>query len=149
MMNVEHIPGIKKLNPGMIDKSAKIASLSLRFEHKKIKIPLWKSTAPFRRLIDQIEQFNPDARDGGLQHDDELDCVCMSQFIIRGRLKSVGKIDLPNKTNLERLKDGEVFDETSGTYLAHGMNFNQLNVGDILEILDKDINDDPERTSRI
>jgi phage terminase large subunit-like protein len=149
MMGIDHLPGIKKLNPGMIDKSSKIASLSLRFEHNKIKLPLWKNTSTFRRLIDQIEQFNPDARDGGLQHDDELDCVSMSQFIIKGRLKSVGKIDLPNKNTLERLKDGELYDEESGTYLAHGLNFNQLSVSDILQILDKDQNNDDKRTTRI
>ena len=149
MMGTEHIPGIKKLNPGMIDKSAKIASLSLRFEHKKIKIPLWKATSPFRRLIDQIEQFNPDARDGGLQHDDELDCVCMSQFIIKGRLKNMGRIELPNKTNLERLKEGEVWDDESGTYLAHGLNFNQLSAQDIMSILDKDIENDTDKPTRI
>jgi len=148
MMGIEYLPGIKKLNPGMIEKSIKIASLSLRFEHNKIKLPLWKSGAPFRRLIDQIGQFNPDARDGGLQHDDELDCVCMSQFVIKGRLSKVHNVEIPNKTVMERLKEGEVFNEETGTYLAHAIDFNKTPISDIQDILDKAIKDDA-RPSKI
>jgi len=149
MMGISHLPGIKKLNPGMIEKTTKIASLSLRFEHNKIKLPLWKNNTPFRRLKDQIEQFNPDARDGGLQHDDELDCVCMSQFVIKGRLRRVNKVDLPDKTPLERLKDGEVYDEESGTYIAHAMDFNKISVGDIQTILDRSLENDSDKSTRI
>ncbi len=149
MMGIQHLSGIKKLNPGMIEKSVKIAALSLRFEHNKIKIPLWKNEPFFRRLKDQIEQFNPDARDGGLQHDDELDCVCMSQFIIKGRMQRPTKVELPNKTPLERLKDGEVYDEYSGTYLAHALDFSKLSVDDVQEILDRDVEDDTNNASRI
>jgi phage terminase large subunit-like protein len=146
MMGIEHIPGIKKLNPGMLEKSAKIASLSLRFEHEKIKFPLWKNDSAFRRLKDQVEQFNPDARDGGLQHDDELDCVSMSQFVIRGRMSTIRKVDLPDKTPLEKLKDGELVDTDTGTYTAHAIDWSKVAASDILDILDRSINDDTKPT---
>ena len=149
MMGITHLPGIKKLNPGMIEKTTKIGSLSLRFEHNKIKFPLWKNDSCFRRLKDQVEQFNPDARDGGLQHDDELDCVSMSQFVIKGRLQRISKVELPNKTAIERLQDGEVYDETSGTYLAHAIDFNKTSADDIQKILDRHIEDDTDNTTRI
>jgi len=149
MMGISHLPGIKKLNPGMIEKTTKIASLSLRFEHDKIKIPLWKNESSFRRLKDQIEQFNPDARDGGLQHDDELDCVCMSQFVIKGRLSRIINVDHPNKTPLERLKEGEVVDEERGTPLAYGIDFNKTSVADIQDILDRSVDNDSGNPSRI
>lgn len=150
MMGVEHIPGIKKLNPGMIDKSAKIASLSLRFEFDKIKFPLWNNSSSFRRLVEQVEQFNPDAKDGGLQHDDELDCVAMSQFVIRGRLSQVAKVHLENKTPLQRLKDGEVMDEVLKTPIAHGIDWSKVAAADVEAILDRDIvKDDTDNTTRV
>ena len=149
MMNVEYLPGIKKLNPGMIEKTTKIASLSLRFEHDKVKIPLWKNESCFRRLKDQIEQFNPDARDGGLQHDDELDCVCMSQFVIKGRLSKVIKVNLPNKTPLERMKDGELVNEELGTYLAHSIDWNKISASDIQDILDRSLDNDTGKSTRV
>ena len=149
MMGVSHIPGIKKLNPGMIEKSVKIASLSLRFEFDKIKIPFWSSSRSFKRLKDQIEQFNPDAKDGGLQHDDELDCVCMSQFVIKGRLSKVAQVHLNNKNALERLKGGEVVDKDLGVPIAYGIDWNRIAAGDIQEILNGDITDNGNRTSKV
>tara|TARA_R110000824_G_scaffold8336_3_gene37639 strand:- start:8160 stop:10100 length:1941 start_codon:yes stop_codon:yes gene_type:complete len=149
MMGISHIPGIKKLNPGMIDKSSKIASLSLRFEFDKIKFPLWKSDSSSRRLKDQIEQFNPDAKDGGLQHDDELDCVCMSQFVIRGRMSQVAKVELDNKNALERLRDGEVIDKDLGIPIAHGIDWSKVGAGEIQDILDRNLLDDTDNTSRV
>ena len=149
MMGISHIPGIKKLNPGMIEKVTKIASLSLRFEFNKIKIPLWKTALAFRRLKDQIEQFNPDAKDGGLQHDDEIDCVCMSQFVIKGRLSQVAKVQLENKGIIERLKDGEVIDKNLGIPIAHGIDWSRIGAGEIQDILDRNIVDDGNESSKV
>ena len=57
MANVDHLPRIKKFNPGMTSKSAKIAALLRRFDYGKIKIPLRdRHRKPWRALIDQIEQ---------------------------------------------------------------------------------------------
>jgi hypothetical protein len=71
MAGVEHLPKIAKLNPGIAEKQDKIAGLQFRFEHGKIKLPLWRrDQVPWRILFDQIESFNPEAQDGGLEKDD-------------------------------------------------------------------------------
>lgn len=148
MIGIKHLAAIKKLNPGMIEKTTKIASLSLRFEHGKIKFPLWKNESCFRRLKDQIEQFNPDAADGGLQHDDELDCICMSQFVIRGRMSRILEMEKENMTPLERLKSGEVTDE-HGNPIAHGVDWSKIAVSDIQDIIDKGVPDDTDQPTRV
>ena len=139
MAGVSHMPAVKKLNPGMIDKCSKIAALNLRFEHGKIKMPLWlRNKAQWSRLFDEIEQFNPDAKDGGLQHDDELDCVAMSQFILRGRVRAPQKdpdvIDDP----IEALKSGKVFD-AQGNPIGFGVDWRKVSASDMLEIMDNHV----------
>lgn len=86
-MGYTFVPKIKDLRPGTMEKSGKIATLEARFEYSLIKLPfhLRESRPSVRRLFDQIEGFNPEARDGGLEHDDELDTVAMSLQAIRGR----------------------------------------------------------------
>ena len=83
-----HLPAIRKIKPGSTAKTDKIGALDTRFEQSTIKFPwfllprgLW-----WTRLRDQIEGFNPDAPDGGLEKDDELDTVAMSLFVIKGRV---------------------------------------------------------------
>tara|TARA_Y100001938_G_scaffold135254_1_gene196709 strand:+ start:17608 stop:19539 length:1932 start_codon:yes stop_codon:yes gene_type:complete len=137
MAGVTHLPAVKKLNPGQLDKASKIAALNLRFEHGKIKMPLWKRNKPqWARLLDQVEQFNPDAKDGGLQHDDELDCVCMSQFILRGRVRAPQKDPEAITDPIESLKEGRVKD-SMGNPIAFGVDFRTTPMEDILEILDQ------------
>lgn len=137
MAGVTHLPAVKKLNPGPLDKSSKIAALNLRFEHGKIKMPLWKrNKSQWIRLFDQIEQFNPDAKDGGLQHDDEIDCVCMSQFILRGRVRAPEKDPDIITDPVESLKKGKVTD-SMGNPIAFGVDFRNIPVEDVLEILDQ------------
>jgi phage terminase large subunit-like protein len=135
MAGVVHLPGIRKLNPGRTEKVAKIAALQLRFEHGKIKLPLSRrNEGPWRRLFEQVEQFNPNAPDGGLQHDDELDCVAMSQYVLRGRLGRI-EVDEPEPpTILDRLKAGEVYDE-GGIPLGLAVDWNRVPPEDLVEIL--------------
>jgi phage terminase large subunit-like protein len=136
MTGVTHLPGIKKMHPGQLEKSSKIAALSLRFEHGKIKLPLWNRQKPgWGRLFDQIEQFNPDAADGGLQHDDELDCVSMSQFVLKGRLQAQLMRGEETKSPFENLKDGHFTDENGIPY-AHMLDLNKVNASEIVDLLD-------------
>tara|TARA_R100000234_G_C4897824_1_gene134346 strand:- start:24 stop:584 length:561 start_codon:yes stop_codon:yes gene_type:complete len=137
MAGVHHLPAIKKLHPGPIEKTSKIAALNLRFEHGKIKLAFHQKHRPqWARLFDQVEQFNPDAPDGGLQHDDELDAVCMSQFIVRGRIQD----RTPQKEEVfdpvESLRKGETQD-VAGNPIGFGVNFNKLRAQDILEAVDE------------
>jgi phage terminase large subunit-like protein len=135
MAGVEHLPKIVKLNPGMAEKQDKIAGLQFRFEHGKIKLPMWRrEQLPWRYLFDQIESFNPEAQDGGLEKDDCIDAVAMSQFVLKGRLsKPAGPS--PDRTLFERLRDGDYYNE-DGTHIGEGLNLDCLTAAQINEILD-------------
>lgn len=134
MAGVEHLPKITKLNPGVSEKQDKIAGLQFRFEHGKIKLPMWRrDQTPWRYLFDQIESFNPEAQDGGLEKDDCLDAVSMSQFVLRGRLSKAGSA-VAQKTLFERLRDGDFIE--NGFHVGEGLDINQLSSDQINEILD-------------
>lgn len=152
MAGVKHLPAIKKLHPGPIEKTSKIAALNLRFEHGKVKLAFHMRHRPqWARLFDQIEQFNPDAPDGGLQHDDELDAVCMSQFVIRGRIKERVQEEDPRFDPVENLKQGD-YQDTLGNPIGFGIDFNKLSTGDILEVVDETVlreEEDNHGTTRV
>ena len=134
LAGVRHLPGIKKLHPGQVEKVSKIAGLDLRFEHGKIKMPLFMRHKPqWARLFDQIEQFNPDAKDGGLQHDDELDSISMSQFIIRGRLTARPKEEEKRFDPLEEIAKGNYLDE-AGNNIGFGVDWSRVPAHQILEM---------------
>ena len=129
MAGVQHLPKIGKLNPGMAEKTAKISGLHFRFDHNKIKFPMWKrDTLPWRYLFDQIEEFNPDVDDGGLEKDDCIDCVCMSQFVLKGRLNRIGKQKDEPKTEVEMLIN-KTHPHPQGVNLA---NLSQMDIDEIL-----------------
>jgi len=134
LAGVSHLPGIKKLHPGQVEKVSKIAGLDLRFEHGKIKMPLFLRHKPqWARLFDQIEQFNPDAKDGGLQHDDELDAVAMSQFIIRGRISAKPSPEDTKFDPLEEIANGNYMDE-AGNPIGFGLDWRNIPAQQILEL---------------
>ena len=148
MAGVAHLPKIAKLNPGMAEKQDKIAGLQFRFEHGKIKLPMWRrDQAPWRYLFDQIESFNPEAQDGGLEKDDCIDAVAMSQFVLRGRLSRVPGA-AADKTLFERLRDGDYFE--NGQHIGEGLNLDSLSATQINEILDARTPDPrPSKQSKI
>jgi hypothetical protein len=136
MAQVKHLPAIKKLNPGMVDKTGKIAGLHFRFQHGKVKLPLWKRNQhPWRLLFNQIEEFNPDAPEGGLEKDDCIDVLSMSQFILRGRLNKVVGVEKEEMSVKERLLKGQFIDK-NGTHVGHGLDLSQLSYSEIEAILD-------------
>lgn len=112
MAGVVHLPGVRKFNPGQTEKTAKISALLRRFDYGKIKMPLRRRNEhPWRNLFNQIEEFNPNAADGGLQHDDELDTVSMSMFVVRGRVSRFIEKEDKVRSPLDCLRDGEYTDE--------------------------------------
>lgn len=134
MLDVQHLPSIKKLNPGQMRKEDKIATLGLRFEHGKIKLPLWaKNSNHWRHLFQQIDEFNPEARDGGLKHDDALDSVAMSMFIVSARSKLFNEVPR-EKTAVEMLREG-VRTDKAGHPIIHGFDFSKVPISDILPLI--------------
>jgi len=125
-MGLAHVPGVRPIRPGMEEKTSKISSLQLRFEHGLIKIPLWKrDQPPWYMLYDQIEGFNPEAADGGLENDDIIDCVAMSKFVIRGRLVAQPDEPVVPRDALELLLAGET-EDSLGAPLGTGINWLQV-----------------------
>lgn len=87
-LGVSYVPRIKDIRPGQTAKTSKIEALDLRFENGLVKLPFWKRhEGGWARLFDQIAEFNPDADEGGLAHDDEIDCLAMSLFVVKGRVR--------------------------------------------------------------
>jgi hypothetical protein len=134
-LGVEHMPTIRGFNPGLVDKTSKIGGLTLRFEYGKIKLPFANRNTPhWRHLFEQIEGFNPDVEDGGLQNDDHLDTVSMSQFVIKGRPSKRGEEKSQPEAALARLLEGETHD-SHGTPLAYFVDFSTLTVEDFGKVL--------------
>ena len=136
MAEVDFLPRIRKFNPGMTAKTAKIASLLRRFDYGRIKMPMRERyQKPWRSLFDQVEQFNPEARDGGLQHDDELDTVSMSMYVIRGR--TMKRVEEETEVDpVDRLRQGEYFDKF-GNPIAFGLDINKLTAEDIQMLMER------------
>lgn len=135
--SVDHLPAVKKFNPGQTAKTAKISALEPRFRTGLIKLPLReRNMHPWRNLCNQIEEFNPDAPDGGLAHDDELDTVSFSVFIVRGRLRQTVEVDDGPESPLERLERGEIKDE-NGLYHAHTIDWSRVSLQDVMDLVDR------------
>jgi phage terminase large subunit-like protein len=135
MTGTTHLPRVVPLRVGMMQKEGKISTLMFRFEHGLIKLPLWlKMEKPWRELFDQIEQFNPEAKNGGLGHDDHLDTVSMSTIIMRFRIPSVGGPDAPKAVGLDLLRTGTLLDDNGIPVLAT-LDFNRLSPDDVNHLL--------------
>ena len=145
MTGTTHLPRVVPLRVGMMQKEGKISTLMFRFEHGLIKMPLWRRMEkPWRELFDQIEQFNPEAKNGGLAHDDHLDTVSMSTIIMRFRIPKVGGPDADKETYMELMKRGELQDGNGVPHLAH-LDFSKLSAEDVDHLLVYKKNDGPSK----
>lgn len=139
LADVSYLPRIHKFNPGNIEKTAKIAQLHRRFELGKIKLPLYRRSRTGARswvsLFNQISEFNPDALNGGLQHDDELDTVSMSASIIRGRLSPAVQ-DVPEEYDpLDKIAAGEIRSKEGGLH-ALSIDWSTVSIADVMTAVD-------------
>jgi hypothetical protein len=134
MTGTSHLPKIIPLRVGMLQKESKISGLLFRFEHNLLKLPMWKRfDRPWRELFDQIEQFNPEARDGGLAHDDHIDAVAMSSMILKFRLPKRGLDPVGGLSPMDMLKAGQY--EKDGTPVLAMVDWNRISREDVMEIL--------------
>lgn len=144
---VNYVPLIKPYRPGQTQKVGKIAALHPRFEYGLIKMPMFrKYLKPWSDLIEQIEDFNPEAPDGGLQHDDHLDTVSMAQFVVRGRMMEGGPEGKVRKPVEEMLAEGELQDE-DGNFVALGLGARELPLDYVGERLKPGSKDDGPKRS--
>jgi len=139
-MGFTFAPAIRDIRPGTMEKAAKIAALEPRFEWSLIKLPFDSraSNPGIRRLFDQVEGFNPDANDGGLDHDDELDTISMSLMALKGRLPTKDPGQLLETTDpFEMIKKG-VKMLPGGASIVSGMPLQMLSAESISKLLEPD-----------
>lgn len=121
-MNLETLPGVRKLNPGTISKPDRIANaLTLRLDHGLIKLPLYlRNRRPWSMLFDQIEGFNNELADCGLENDDMIDVLAMHQLVVSGRaIRPLAELDKPSNP-LTEIKNGNLIDPGTGIpHAAH------------------------------
>jgi len=84
VVDSDFLPAVKGFHPGFTDKQTKISALLTEFEYGKIKFP-WdmRLKGGFKRLMEQVRNFNPASKDGGLDKDDEIDCLAMKKYVVR------------------------------------------------------------------
>lgn len=128
-LGLSFLPAVRPLKVGMEPKEQKIESLSFRFEHHLIKFPRWKKhKAFFEMLFAQIEGFNPEAQSGGLEHDDCLDTVAMSKFVLKGRRRDkILTTPQSAKPPIQRLLEGEIHADSAHTNRPLGLAVDILN----------------------
>lgn len=136
-------PALRALRPGTMSKTDKISTLDVRFEHALIKLPLFaRYEKPWwTRMFDQIEGFNPEVDDGGLEKDDELDTVSMSLFVVKGKLLRVAAAggDLPVLDPIEEMSKGN-YTMPGGAAYGMGLSLNDLDpetMGTLLRMADE------------
>lgn len=112
LVGTQHLPKVVKLKRGIESKTAIIAALDLLFDHGKLKFPLFnRNKKPWRDMFAQIEEFNPEAENGGLQYDDLIDTVAMTTLVLRGRTPDRATQEKQILTPLQRMLNGEVTDD--------------------------------------
>lgn len=96
--DLSRLPAIHKLSGmGTASKNSKISTLQHRFTHNLIKLPVFYRDQPgWSQLFEQLDGFNPERTDGGLEHDDALDAVCMSSFVIKSATRRLTVSDNPD-----------------------------------------------------
>ena len=126
-MGFTHIPAVRDLRPGMFEKTAKIATLDLRFEHGLIKLPIFRRFEKpwWTRLFDQIESFSPEADNGGLEKDDEIDTVAMSILIIKSKLLRTTPSPTVSLDPIAALRSGTT-SLPDGSPILHGLPLSEV-----------------------
>ena len=134
---VSYVPIIRPLRVGIDDKTSKISALHFRFEKGLIKLPYsLRYKKPWAVLFDQIEGFNPDAPDGGLDHDDAIDAVAMSQFVLKTR-QTRGPLEIEDEEPtdpIELLLAGRRFNK-SGDAVALAVDWTKVPVATFMQAL--------------
>ncbi len=137
MTGTQWIPAVVPLTiPKNLSKTNRIESLTTRFRHKLLKLPLHRRyDAHWAQLFDQIEGFNPEANNGGLEHDDHIDTVSMSLIVLKGK-PARPFIHVEEQLDpLEQLRLGHTRDR-HGDLLLPKLDFSSLPVDTVLGLID-------------
>ena len=113
--------------PARESKGGRIAGLEWRFQSGKIKYPAHRAQEwPFSALYEQTENFTKDL--ALLRHDDAIDCVAMSQFLVHAKGRE--QRGIPTKrTLIDRIKTDQP--PAPGLPMLSGLSANQLTTEEI------------------
>lgn len=148
-MGYTHLPAIRKIKPGPTSKTDKISTLDTRFEQQTIKIPWFRLVKGpwWGRLRDQIDGFNPEADNGGLGKDDEIDTVSMSLFVVKGKLPHKRR-GLPDTTDaLELIRRGKTKLPGTDIPIASGLPLSFLTTDIVDRLIENHRDPSPKETA--
>ena len=115
-------PGASRMS-----KQNRIAGLQWRFNGNRILLPgHLRTVTPWRELFRQIEEFRADTADGNLDHDDAIDTLAQSQFIVRPTGALMQGTARSAETALDKLAAGRTHDERTGLPLIGGLNADEI-----------------------
>jgi hypothetical protein len=111
-------PRVKPVTyPRTHSKSARIMGLEWRFTSHHIKLPLYLESAwPWSELFHEIRDFRP-GEDTGLSHDDGIDTLAMTQYLVPGRRVTTALLDDVNDP-IRHAEAGELLDAMGNPYLS-------------------------------
>lgn len=119
-----------------ISKQSRIAGMQWRFNTGRIKLPATRKPERWmKELFRQIEEFNADARDGNLQHDDLIDALSMHQDVSRSRSVHQMTSEGTDKSAIERACDGELIDSRTGLPTLSGVPLENLSKEHVAKLL--------------
>jgi len=133
---VSFFPKVAKQPNTMAAKTDRIAALEPIFDNDLFKFPLFKSgQGAWPMLFQQIEEFSPEARDGGLQNDDCIDLCAMTRDVISGHMPRAKEDEPVDESNpLEQIKRGNLT-APDGTPYAFALDLSKTSSSQIQEIL--------------
>ena len=136
-LDIKHCPSVKPYRVGTDSKGQRISgALDLRFQHFLIRFPLrHRHRKPWSYLFSQIEGFNPEMENLGLEHDDAIDTVAMSLYVLKGRRDPSVYNQQPTESVLDLVKRG-VYTDPQGNNFAIGIPWDHIDPAIIAEVLD-------------
>ncbi len=112
--------------PYGLSKQDRIGGMQWRFTMHRIKLPgHLRGVSPWNALYQQIAEFQADAVDGNLQHDDAIDTVAMYQEIARSRAGATAPVAVAS-TPIEQLKAGLLINPRTGLSNLSGVNTSDI-----------------------
>lgn len=133
---VSFYPKIAKQPTTMAAKTDRISALEPIFDNDLFKFPLHMAERhPWSMLFQQINEFSPEARDGGLSNDDCIDLCAMTRDVISGHLpRTLKEEDVPDDDPLAQIASGNLT-APDGTPYAFGLDLSKVPASKIEEII--------------
>jgi hypothetical protein len=131
-----------------ISKQDRIAGMGWRFGAFKIKLPIFlrQTNAGIRVLLEQIEGFQAQARDGNLKNDDAVDALSMYQEVHRAGGVAQQAEDSRPLTPADKLAAGELIDRRTGIPVLTGMNASEIPLDVALRLVLEAYDNKPRRS---